>query len=170
MLHMYWFVSPISQTQPRHLPSALSTVYIFSYSYFFDLRRHFSVSDTTNTAHCSIHDISHKHMPVVLVRTVVVRYSVPKQASAGSVSEARGWPSATGWLQRRRHWASPRQKETETPLYLNVSFVDGHNWMAFMIILKYKTRTETLTFLHKSNKNKRIFKNFCNQTSGFDVA
>jgi hypothetical protein len=104
MVHMHWFVSPISQTQPRHLPSARSTVYIFSDSYFFDLRRHFSISDTTNNAHCSIH-----------YHTNTCRWfwsgrwwcgSVPKRASAGSMSEARGWPSATGWLQRRRHWAS----------------------------------------------------------------
>jgi hypothetical protein len=138
MLNMHWFASPISQTQPRHLFSTRSTVYIFSYCYFFDLCRHCSMSDTANTA------------VYVIYHTNTCRFcsgrlwccSVPKQAPAGSVSEARGWPSATGWLQRRRQWASPETERDRHTVLSCLSFVDGHNWMAFMIIQKHQTRRE----------------------------
>jgi len=178
MLHMQCFVSPpirkpghVTCPQPLALcifsPTVTSSIYTDTFLY-----------QTQQTLHTAVYMIYHTNTCRWFWSGRWWCGSAPKQASAGSVTEARGWPSATGWLQRRRHWASPRQKEIETQLYLNVSFVDGHNWMAFMIILKYQTRREihgwviTLTFQHKSKKkgNFVIFKNFCKQTWGFDVA
>ena len=157
MLHMQCFVSP---PPPKSANPSTPLVLSPSHCVYFLLQL---LLRSTRTLFCIRHN---KHCTLQYAyHTNTCRWfwsgrwwcgSVPKQASAGSVSGASGWPSATGWLQRRRHWASPRQKETETPLYLSVSFVDGHNWMAFMIILKHQTRREihgwviTLTFLHKS--------------------
>ena len=152
------------------LPVALC---IFSYCSLFALCRHCSVPDTTNTA-------------VYMTYRTNTRWwccNIPKRAPAGSVSEARDWPSATGWLQARRHWARPRDRQRpihsslslSLSLSLYVSFAVGHNSMAFLISLNIKREEKPTGGLYPhllsylKEKINFIFLNITHRLLGYGV-
>lgn len=84
--------------------------------------------------------------------------NVPKRAPARSVSEARGWPSATGWLQRMRYWASPEtERDRNTVLSLSLSLTVTTEWRsrAFWNLKREEKPMDVIpspTFFHKSKK------------------
>jgi hypothetical protein len=130
---MYWFVSPVSQTQPRHLLSACSTVYFLL---LFAVR-----STQTQQTLQYIWHIAQTHAGSGKDGGGAVTYQNERRPEACPRPETglvRLAGCKKGGTERDPETDRQRPIHSSLSLSLYVSFAVGHNSMAFMISLNIK--------------------------------